>query len=182
MFVDLLRANRSSLTDTEKEFLTRAVDLSVFIQYQTITKARWFRNIQRPVGLKSSVIVADIIHESEWGSHPLSRPRYENKSANNLALLTTWKHYHGPSIKYRGKQYRAYKDTNNFAIDYSDWVGISGLFDNVLTTSLVEQQIEEFAKVTGRRGSYCARMKDIIETLKLEEFDSWHVRKAQLPM
>jgi flagellum-specific peptidoglycan hydrolase FlgJ len=177
MFVDVAKGHRNTLLEAEREFFAKVVPIATYISSQTAGKAQWIRNMRDPVGILPSLMIASILHNSQFGNHPVAQKRYGSKPSNNLSLLEAGKYYHGSQVEYRGKDYRAYKDWQQYSIDVSDYIAMSGTFDELLREEDLAKQIMIYSLTQRSPNAYCARIKDMIELYSLQEFDRWPERK-----
>jgi hypothetical protein len=179
VYVDVAKSGRASLHEAEKEFFLQLVPLAVYISEQSGGKAKWLRHFANPVGMKPSLVMADIIYQSQFGNHPVAQKRCGNKPCNNLALVEPGKYWYGITVYHKGREYRAYRDRETFAVDMSDYLSLSGLFDKVITESNLEAQIRNYAINKRSPNGYCVRIKDLIDQYALTEFDTWPEKRKQ---
>jgi len=171
MIISVSKYNRSSLTDSQKEFFRNLVPLASLIQDWSQSKAQ-FLNIDSPVGIFPSLVMADIITASDCGEHPISKAKYGSRYSNNLSLLKSDKYWSGKSHTYSdGVVYRSYSDWRAFAVDYTDYLCFNSQYrDLLLSKNLLDQiNIKSLEKINS--SSYNSILISTIKSLGLEEFD-----------
>lgn len=163
MALGINRGNRKGLSLEQKDFLLKANSLAGTISEWTNEKAIFLRlpNLYR---LSPAVILADILIESQWGTHPLSQPLFNKKYANNLSLLAADKVWEGKIQDYNGKSYRAYQDWAHFATDYSDILVFSERYKPILRT---ENQLQVLASGKEDPILFAAKASALIEFYEL---------------
>ena len=169
MFINIIKYNRNTLSDLEKLFLLKIVPIARLIQKWTKNKAEFVNKLSSH-GIFSSIIIANIILKSEWGRHPISQEKFDGKYSNNLLLIKSNKFWTGRTHIYQNNQYKAYKDWEEFCVDYSDWVVFSGLYDKVLDSSILEDQISFYVSAELLDLVYNTKIKNIIDYYNLREF------------
>lgn len=174
MFINLDVSNRKVLTNPQAEFLVKAVPLARWLQNQTLVKAD-FKGIYSPKGFNASLILADLIHQSNWGEHPLAQKKYRNdgetKYANNLSLLEITPYWKGISLNYGGILYRGYRNWLDFAINYSDLLIFSGQYTDVLRTPDLKLQTKLLSLTKPNSQAYNDDIVKLIHHFNLREFD-----------
>lgn len=131
----------------ELEYLEKLGPLSRLISDWTKMKAE-FIGLESPGGIDSTIILGEILIQSEWGEHPVSREFLQGektKYSNNLALLECGDYWKGKYNIFEGVKYRAYKDWKVFAVDFSDHLTFSRGFDEVLGESDFLEQVRLFS-------------------------------------
>lgn len=132
------------LTDSKKEYLVKVKHFSLLIQQWVIDKAD-FRNITSDFGIFPELIMAEVMIQSDWGDHPLSQDTYTGRYSNNLLILKADKSWCGKKNKYKDEEYKAYKTWSSFAVDASDHFVFSGMYDDVILSRNLTQQISIFS-------------------------------------
>ncbi len=132
-----------------EDFLNKVIPLSRQISDWVRDKSIFVRKrIVSPI--LPSVVVADLVLQSGWGTHPLSQPYYNKRYANNLAVLEAddfWQgRVHIIKVNEADKEYRAYQDWIHFATDYSDMIVFTKLYDRLLDTTDYKLQIRELSR------------------------------------
>jgi flagellum-specific peptidoglycan hydrolase FlgJ len=155
------RINRKSLTAEQKDFLTKAIGLSKTISEWTKEKAVFTRtNIVESI--YSVVVLADLIVESQWGSHPLAQTHYNKRYSNNLALLKADSCWQGKVQRFENKDYKAYQDWLHFATDYSDLLIFSPKYTKILKTADINEQIRRLAATKKDSATYISKVSLLI--------------------
>lgn len=131
MALNINKGNRKGLSEEQRDFLIKASSLAKTISNWIDQKAI-FLKIPNPTKIDSSIILAEMIIESQWGTHPLAQPFYNKKYSNNLTLIPADKYWQGKSHKYNGVSYRSYQDWITFATDYSDRIVFSDKYKHIL--------------------------------------------------
>jgi len=170
MRYDLENFNRNSLTLEQQIFLCKIIPLAQLIQDWIINKAQFAKKPSK-FGLFPSLVISEIIIQSQWGEHVLSKEEYNNRYSNNLCLLESDKFWIGKKHKYQDKVFRAYKDWGNFATDFTDYVVFSGLFDDILKSNNLEDQLIWWGRTKQDSSSYSGNMELLISFFNLKEFD-----------
>ncbi len=169
MFIRDARS-RSLLSIEQRDFFYKVVPYGRLIQDWTISKAE-FMDIPTYAGVKASLIIADILLESGFGTHPLSREQYNNKYSNNLALIKADKYWKGKFHTYGRIKYRAYKDWYDFAANYSDYFVFSGKFLKVFQEVDTGNQLYYISLTKRNEKVYNEEITKLIYNLNLEEFN-----------
>lgn len=142
-----------------------------------------FIGIKSENGIYASLIMAEIIIQSNWGRHPISKHQFKapkedgsigSKYSNNLALLQPCS---GQKVKvntYGGIEYVAFKDWKTFATGYSDHLTFSGKYDDILKESNLLNQINLFSLTKEPTGAYNS---SIIKTITICS-EVFNVRKG----
>lgn len=155
-----------------EDFLNKVIPLARQISDWTRDKAIFIRKkIVSPI--LPSVVVADIVIQSGWGSHPLSQPHFNKKYANNLTLMEADDFWQGrvhvlKTENGADKEYRAYQDWIHFATDYSDMIIFTKLYDNLLNTTDYKLQIRELSKFRSDP-NYCMKSEALIDFYVLNQ-------------
>lgn len=163
--------NRKSLSVNQQEFLDKVIPLAVLVQNWTIGKSQFRGRIRSSVGVRASIILADILIASEWGTHPIAQHEYEGKNANNLSLLESSKTFTGKIIKHNGILYRTYRKWHDFAVDYSDHLVFSDQYNEVLRSPDLEEQIAYFCLKKLDNRVYTGKISALIDFYALSEID-----------
>lgn len=141
-----------SLTNEQMQVVDRVLPFAILISDWSRLKAE-FLNLHNPRGIYPSVILSEIIIQSNWMLHPIAQTEITIRSArkeshrysNNLALLPVNNGWRGKSNEFDGVEYRAYKDWQVFAIDYSDYLTFTREFDDLLCEHSPERQLEAWS-------------------------------------
>lgn len=155
-------------------FLEKLIPRALLIQEYCYYKSE-FNNIDSPYGLLPSVIVSEILIRSNWGKHRVCQEEIvfetpkgiSKRYSNNLALLEVGKTWKGKSNIIDGVDYRAYRDWQVFAADYSDYMVFSGLFNEVLAAGSPNEQFELFALTKNNPEEY---HRDMLETINIAQW------------
>jgi uncharacterized FlgJ-related protein len=117
MFVDKKRYKRTELTADQWEFLQRLMPFGRLIQKMSLEKCEMSR-IVSPNGMCASIIMADIVAKSAWGTHPVAA------KDNNLSLLLKSDNWRGKTVTYTDAagvcSYRSYLSWLDYSIDLTD--------------------------------------------------------------
>lgn len=156
------------------DFLEKIIPRALLIQEYCYYKAE-FNNILSPAGVYPSVLVAEMLIRSDWGRHRVAHEEIVFETAkgvskrysNNLVLLEVGKHWKGKSNIIDGINYRAYRDWQVFAADYSDHLVFSGEFDNLLKEPNPTRQFEIFSLTKDRPEEY---HKSMVETISIAQW------------
>jgi hypothetical protein len=170
VIVSTSTCNREKLTKPQQDFLVKVVPLARKIQEWTLFKSS-FLNIKCPEGILASITIADIILSSEWGTHPIARPEFNNKYSNNLCLNKAGESWKGKFHIYKDQKYRAYKDWRDFGINLSDDYCFSRDYDHVLGYSREEDQINALSVLKADHKQYAKVISLIVEYYFLSEFN-----------
>jgi len=171
LIISVSKYNRSNLTSDQKDFFKNLVPLAGLIQEWSKTKAE-FLNIRTPGGIKASLVMAEIIVESDCGNHPLSQPKYGNRYSNNLSLIRSDKYWTGKTQTYEdGNIYRAYPDWRAFAVDYTDYLCFNSQYRDLLNSYSLLDQINVLSIEKINSSAYNSILISTINSLGLEEFD-----------
>lgn len=158
------------ISKEQAEFLDKLIPLAHLVQNYVFNKVPFTNLEYSPGGLYPSVTVAEILIQSNWGDHPVSKDDMlyntakgvSKRYSNNLTLLEVSEGWKGKSNPYEGKVYRAYKDWQTFAADFSDYIVFSGKFDSVLIEPNPYTQLDLFALTKESPGEYYDSMITII--------------------
>ena len=146
----------------------------------TKLKAEFLR--MRSPGIFQGILIADILIESEWGTHPVAQEeliltikgKEKKKYSNNLTLMGP-----GPlkskTNLYEGKEYQAFKGWKDFAVAYTDHLTFSRGYDDVLKCFDFMGQVEQFSLTKESPEDY---NMIILETLT--RLHHWQQRKLSL--
>lgn len=159
------------MSDLKQEFLLKVKPWAQLVQRYVTGKCQ-FRGIESRHGIFASLVAADILVSSEWGTHAVSRPEYDGRPGNNLNLLESFKGYPGKSIVFDGVSYRSYKTWHEFVVDYSDHLVYSDQYLNVLKASTVEEQVLSFSTKKLDKRVYNGRVSAMIDFYNLSELDN----------
>lgn len=162
--------NRETLDTNQKNFLIKVIPITQLIQIWSIDKAD-FNYINSPSGILPSVTLSEMIIQSHWGSHPLSKEEFNKRYSNNLTLLEYTEFWHGKKHKFEGNTYRAYRDWGAFCVDFTDHIVFSDLFTELLETNQCDKQIEVLAQTKLDPKIYQAKAEATVDFYNLQEFD-----------
>lgn len=112
--------NRIALPKAEKQYLAWAITFSHYLYDQIRAKSSFFK---RSLPISSTLILAEILFKSEFGSHPLCKEKYPEKDgkwSNNLTCLELDEHWNGKFLKYEGKFYKTFKTAEEWGIHHTD--------------------------------------------------------------
>lgn len=166
MYINFRKYKRPELSQSQQAFLQIIIPYGITVRKWVLAKAL-DRGVPTRVGIRPSVLVADIIAGSEWGQHPVA-----GWPANNLTLLQVsepWVKSKRPVFEFDGVSYRQYSNILECFLDLSDYYGWTGVIDNVLTYPDARRQIQEF--MTIRSAIHAERMLNLIHDYGLDEFD-----------
>ena len=139
----ITQGTRSKLGENEKEFLKRILPTVDTVAEWTLSKLRFLRRTVR-YPLFKSIILSEFIVKSEWGSHPIAGEIFNKKFSNNIILMKADSEWEGKVHEYDGEFYRAFRDLNDFAMHYSDYLTFLGKFQEVFLVGNPESQIKLF--------------------------------------
>jgi len=177
-----------SLTDEQRFFFVRIIPLAQRIQQQIIAKCEdhgTYDGSNRYIGIYASIIAADILVNSNFGEHPLSKEKFSSRAnGNNLNLSLSnhwWEHDHD-SILLDGQKYKCYADLHEFGNNQSDEYVYSEEFYDILLTADHAEQV----RLLGRRRFHIFsdfpawenRINHEILRFRLREYDitaSYHI-------
>ena len=170
MGINLSKFNRSDLSEEQKEFLRKAAPLAKVVSEWVFNKCKFIR---KPTinGIYPSLILGQVVLESHWGTHPVSRDNHNNRYSNNLSLLeanTSWK---GKIQSYEDKKYRAYQNWMHFATDYSDYIVFSGLYDQLLMTEDYLDQLKLLSSLEEDSLVYQVKLQTLLDFYNLYLID-----------
>lgn len=155
-----------SLSREEKDYVNKVTPICSTISRWTKEK---FIFVKRKANyLHPVVVLAHILVESQWGTHPLSQQFYNKKYTNNLALLEVDDLWQGKIIKYNDKSYKTYQSWIHFATDYSDAMVFAGDISSILTESSIAGQVDTLAALKENPQIYKAKIESLIEVHNLQ--------------
>ena len=160
-FVNLDKFQRYKLNQSQREFFLRVVPLSIFVQEQTIEKS-FVTEKETVSGIFSSIICANIILRSNWGTHPVAQQ-------DNLALLLSHKFWKKSVFEFEGIKYKSFKNWREFAIEYSDVLAWQNGFERILKINSRNEQLK--ALVLMDPNLTYDKMAQVIQDFGLSEFD-----------
>lgn len=159
------------MTPKKLDFIRKVIPLSQLISEWTQAKSE-FVGIQSKNGIFASLVMAEIVIQSEWGLHPIAKYQfktvkdstgnYSTKYSNNLVLLQPEP---GQKVKvntYNDIDYIAFKDWKTFAIGYSDHLVFSGKYKEILEEETLLGQIDLFSLTKTDSESYNSIIKNTI--------------------
>lgn len=144
-FFSINYGNRRTLSEEQKQFLLKVVPLAKTISSWVFAKEDFIKSVPYKNLLSPSLVLADILINSNWGSHPLAQPFNNKRYSNNLSLLEKNSLWEGKIQKYEGKEYKAYVDWIHFATDYSDLIVFTDQRE-ILKYKTLEDQIKFLTK------------------------------------
>ena len=168
MKVNLSKFNRTCLSREQKEALILLAPLSMTISSWIKSKCRF---LGKPGDLFTSIILGDILVESEFLSCPLSKPTLDGKNSNNLVKISDTREWTGKTIEYEGKRYKAYRDWLHFASDYSDILTFSSKYDRVLAERDRSRQLTLFSQFKVEPEVFEAKVEAYTDFYGLAEWD-----------
>lgn len=147
---------------TKKDFLTKVIALGKYISNQITSKTELI--LGDSFYIYPSLLTANIVVKSNWGTHPISLEKCSGKSANNLTLLkkSDWS---GPSIKYEEDYYRIFKDWLSFATTWSDYLVFTQ--KELFEANNLDEQIKALSKMEDQPKLFHAKIETIIEFYRL---------------
>lgn len=166
MYIDPRRYQRTDLTEDQRDFLIRMVSFARLIQQTTYDKCAAVR-IPTEVGICASLVLADCIVKSNWGSHPAA------KKEDNLCLLIKTDYWRGKSATIDGIVYRSYQSWLDFSLDLTDELTFfeRQKYLELLQATNLDAQVEIMSNLQDDPTSYRGRIEEIIERFGLWEFD-----------
>lgn len=182
-FVSFHKFQREKLDSEERLFLQGIVSLGQFVQSQVMMKCAnedFDNEIYTRFGIAVSLVAAHCIHKSNWGKHPVSRPRYTPAGstqwmhANNLALVEAdddWKNAKRSYLTHENVDFNAYGEWGDFAIHFSDRLTWTHDYTDVLGANSVKEQIKLMSLHEADPMSYYANIYRTIVDFGLYEFD-----------
>lgn len=163
-----LTGNRASLTSEQRDFLIKVVPLSQLIQQWVHGKCVFTRKSTQ-VGIHAPLVAADLIIQSDWGTHAIAQPELRGKYSNNLGLLQVNDYWHGKSNTHRGIIYRAYKNWRDFACDYSDDLIFNEANESLFSATGIAAQAEQLSNLRTDPKSYNGKLMALIDFYGLME-------------
>lgn len=170
MKVDLNKFNRSCLSNEQKEALVLLSNLSILISDWITAKCKF---LGKPGKLSTSIILGDLIIESEFLTHPLSHPMLGNRNSNNITKIEVDSTWSGKVLEYEGNSYKAYRDWTHFASDYSDRLCFTDKYDDMLVQEDIGKQLELFSSFKKNPKCYNGKVEALIDFYYLGELDEW---------
>lgn len=135
---------KPNLTPKQQEFLSALTSLSWHVEDLTRRKAIEYKGMTEAVGFSSILFICEVIIASEWGNHPLAQETYKGKSSNNLLLIRPVALWDGPRARFEGEDYCMYLSWDEFAVEFSDHIVFSGIYNDLLKEKDFRKQIEMF--------------------------------------
>ncbi len=169
MLITTTKYNRNKLTDHQKEAFKMLVPLSITISDWIESKCRFLSKETSLV--PASLILADLIYESAFLIHPLSKPVFMGKYSNNLSLILRDESWQGKINIYEDRKYKSYRDWLHFASDYSDIITFSPKYADVLKSYSISQQIDILSLKKPNSVVYNKEIRILIDHYNLGEFD-----------
>lgn len=168
--INISRPSRNALSRANKEFLAKAIPWSGTISKWVGEKALLLK-LPVQYQMYPCVALADILIESNWGTHPLSLESYERKYSNNLTLLKVDSQWDGKSHQWEGNSYKAFKDWVHFCANYSDVVIYSNILAEILQAPSIEDQIDVLSKTKAEPLAFAVKAKTIIDLYHLSDYN-----------
>ena len=159
--------NRQNLSVEQKEALSKLAPLSITISEWIEAKCRF---LGKPGYMFPSLILADMLMESNFLSWQLSKEYIDGRYANNITKIKLDSSWTGKSIEYEGIKYKTYRDWLHFASDYSDILCFSSEYDFMLTQPL-GKQIKALSSYKNDRKWSKAKLETLIDFYNLTEID-----------
>lgn len=166
-FVSINQGSRKNLSEEERDFLLKAIPLAKAISKWVNDKIVFLR-IPAINTINPSLVLADMIIESSYGTHPVSQVHNNGKYSNNLSLLKVDELWQGKVQTYEGKVYKCYQDWIHFGTDYSDLIVFTKLKD-ILKISSLEDQINFFAKTKENPKFFSAKASVLLSYYDLKD-------------
>jgi hypothetical protein len=132
------------LTHRQNEFLTSLLPLALHVEDLTRRKAIEYKGMTGAVGFNSILFICEVLIASDWGTHPLAQETYKGKPSNNLLLIRPVALWDGPRSRYEGEDYCMYLSWDEFAVEFSDHIVFSGIYNDLLKEKDFRKQIEMF--------------------------------------
>lgn len=163
---------------SQKEALFKLAPLSVTISDWISAKCKF---LGKEGYMFPSIILADLLHESDYLNWPLSKDFYSigyNKNnkevlryANNITRIESNSDWSGKEIELDGIKYKSYRDWMHFASDYSDTLCFTDTYDRMLKCNNILKQIELYSKFKKQPLVYQAKIETLIQFYYLREVD-----------
>jgi flagellum-specific peptidoglycan hydrolase FlgJ len=153
---------------SEQEFIDKIASHAQTISDWTLKKALFFK---KPIKntIKPSLVLADIIIESNWGTHPIAQEFYNKKYSNNLSLIVADENWVGRVQKYAKVEYKSYKDWMTYTMDYSDSLIFSAKMNPIIHT---DDQIKVLAATKSDPTIFAAKAEALIDFYSLIDYDN----------
>lgn len=164
MFINFHKFERVKLSEKQKEFLHVLVPFGRIVQEYTKNKCK-LSNINSKYGIFASIVIADVIIKSDWGTHKIA------KKYNNLNLLEANDFWYGKTKQVDDKEYKTYDCWFDYAADLSDHFVFSGDYLPVLISKNLDDQIDSIVLLNEQYPTYHSKIELLIESLGLWEFD-----------
>lgn len=162
--------SNSSLTNEQYSLLSRLVHWAQYTRHQSILKSRYF-HYQEVAGPLPSILIADSLLQTEWGTHPVSLDVFRNKDANNMNLLTVDDVWEGEKTRYQGKAYKMFMNWNHYFTHLSDLISFTSQFGNLSTFTTIEDQLKVWSTLRSKNLSYNEDILQIIKKYELRRYD-----------
>lgn len=166
---NMSRANRFSLSREQKTLLAKLVPLAYTISDWVKEKAA-FTRLPVVSTLYPSIILADILIESQWVEHPLAQGYYNKRYSNNLSLIEVDDIWQGKIQKFDEKEYKAYQNWLHFATDYSDLIIFSPKYKGIIT---LEDRYDQLKMLSNTKTNplFYHKAETIIDFYSLSDYD-----------
>lgn len=168
MRVNLNKFNRCNLNEDQKNALIILAPLSLLISDWIIAKCRF---LQKPGRIYRSIILSDLLIESEFMTHPISKEFIGTKCSNNITRIKADNEWRGRVLEHEKEGFRSYRDSSHFASDYTDIICFTDQYDEVLAETDHRQQLSKFSTFKPNPKLYNSKSETIIEFYGLGEFD-----------
>lgn len=176
MLISTNKFNRGQLTEDQKEAFKLLVPLAKTISDWTNSKCIF---LGKPTySIPTSLVLADLIYQSSWLTHPLAKPVYMGKYSNNIGLLLRDDSWQGKINEYEGFRYKSYRDWLHFASDYSDVINFSPTYVDILRAATLAQKTGILALKKPNSVVYNKEIINLIEHYNLGEFDGYGLGEA----
>ena len=180
MILDPRRYDRRSLTDEQRDFLTKLVSFARLIQQTTYDKCKLLC-IGTEQGLYASLAMAYVIDKSQWGTLEPS------KKDNNLSLLKATDYWTGKIVEHSYTRigpagvtdetvvdrYRSYPTWLDWSLDLTDELTFFQRlqWEPVLNARNLDLQVERMSILQSDSTKWRGRIEALIERYGLWEFD-----------
>lgn len=153
------------LTKKQQDFLDRVIPLGWHTESLTRRKAVEYKGMTEAVGFSSILFVCEVVLATNWGAHPLAQETYKGKPSNNLLLIRPVALWDGPRAKHEGEDYCMYFSWEEFAIEFSDHIVFSGLYNDLLKEKDFRKQIDLFCLTSGTSSD---SIEEVLQLLGVE--------------
>jgi flagellum-specific peptidoglycan hydrolase FlgJ len=161
---------RSNLVKSQRDFLSKLIPLCRLISEWTYSKSE-FIGVRSPRGVSTSLLLAEILLKSDWGTHPISQMDFFNKYSNNLSLELADDDWKGKSHTFREVKYKAYRDWESYGVSRSDEFVFNEKYRELIKKARLLEQVKELSKFNEHPEKMCANIELYINAYQLWEFD-----------